>query len=713
MGSSLNKVERCLESPSDVDGLGHDMETLDLENEPVLTLLPADDGARWRRPATDDELVELGYAKLAGREFFVNPNEAQLERPTVPVPASVRLATDDELQELGYETLATASGREIYVRLNEADFRRPTVPAQLERPTVSVPASARPATDDELRGFGYETLAAASGRDFYVRLNEAHFQRPRVPVLRARRPATDASSRSSATKGHLADGRSSTATRRRRTGRGRSSRRPAAALRVDRGAFLDCYARLATRLSALTPHQREKLDAVRAARVAVLTAPAGGGKTFVAIQLAREVLQEAPSSRVLFVSRNQALALFVVKWLVAAKRTSAQRVADRIDVLVAPFGRGPRQIRVKRPSCGREMLVLVEPAEAGEPRSYDLIVVDEAHHLAGDEEAREALRAVGAGNGDSTASASTIASRSCPDAGFAARLRAPLSRALGESFELVDAATASATLPPGEDEDEDWLVVVGGTGDERASSFDARPQRVVVDTVDGLDGLERLIVVCAGLDRAISEDAATLETRSRLYRAMTRAQLALTEGAGFDEERAKFDRLETAADEVVASCAGEGGDGVREVPDAAPGAALEREEDSEVVERDEEVADGGLGAVAVDAVVQESRGRGGAKGLGVAVFHDGRRVVSGSADKTVKVWDAATGECVATLAGHSKEVLGVAVFPDGRRVVSGSGDKTVKVWDAATGESSVAVFPTAGASSPQRSSDKTVKVWGC
>ena len=195
MGSSMNKMERSLESPSGVDGLGHDMEALDLENEPVLTLLPADDGARemcgsvvvvqraveralpagcvvakiqqdersgairvrlgfrdvaataalrdavvledgafeqklnaalpqWRRPATDDELVELGCERLAsGREFFVNPNEAQLERPTVPVPASARPATNDELSGLGYETLAAASGREIYVRLFDKRLR--------------------------------------------------------------------------------------------------------------------------------------------------------------------------------------------------------------------------------------------------------------------------------------------------------------------------------------------------------------------------------------------------------------------------------------------------------------------------------------------------------------------------------------------------------------------------------------------------------------
>ena len=38
------------------------------------------------------------------------------------------------------------------------------------------------------------------------------------------------------------------------------------------------------------------------------------------------------------------------------------------------------------------------------------------------------------------------------------------------------------------------------------------------------------------------------------------------------------------------------------------------------------------------------------------MFPDGRRVVSASDDKTLKVWDVATGECVATLEGHSGSV---------------------------------------------------------
>ena len=62
------------------------------------------------------------------------------------------------------------------------------------------------------------------------------------------------------------------------------------------------------------------------------------------------------------------------------------------------------------------------------------------------------------------------------------------------------------------------------------------------------------------------------------------------------------------------------------------------------------------------------------------MFPDGRRVVSGSYDKKLKVWDVETGECVGTLKGHSWTVNCVAISPDGRRVVSGSWDNTLKLW---------------------------------
>jgi WD40 repeat protein len=101
---------------------------------------------------------------------------------------------------------------------------------------------------------------------------------------------------------------------------------------------------------------------------------------------------------------------------------------------------------------------------------------------------------------------------------------------------------------------------------------------------------------------------------------------------------------------------------------------------------------------------------------------DGRRIVSGSADKTLKVWDAATGQETLTLKGHAAPVHSVAFSPDGRRIVSGSADKTLRLWDAATGQDSLtlkghtaAVHSVAFSPDSRRivsgSWDKTLVVW--
>jgi WD40 repeat protein len=65
----------------------------------------------------------------------------------------------------------------------------------------------------------------------------------------------------------------------------------------------------------------------------------------------------------------------------------------------------------------------------------------------------------------------------------------------------------------------------------------------------------------------------------------------------------------------------------------------------------------------------------------VAITPDGRHVVSGSYDKTLRVWDLATGQTKMTLRGHTSDVEAVAVTPDGRHVVSVSNDETLRVWD--------------------------------
>jgi WD40 repeat protein len=69
----------------------------------------------------------------------------------------------------------------------------------------------------------------------------------------------------------------------------------------------------------------------------------------------------------------------------------------------------------------------------------------------------------------------------------------------------------------------------------------------------------------------------------------------------------------------------------------------------------------------------------------VAFSPDGKQVVSGSHDETVRLWDVATGASLQTLEGHPGSVNSVAFSPDGKQVVSESNDETVRLWDAATG----------------------------
>jgi hypothetical protein len=75
----------------------------------------------------------------------------------------------------------------------------------------------------------------------------------------------------------------------------------------------------------------------------------------------------------------------------------------------------------------------------------------------------------------------------------------------------------------------------------------------------------------------------------------------------------------------------------------------------------------------------------------VAFSPDSRRIVTGSADGTAKVWEAASGRELLTLKGHSAPINSVAFSADGQRIVTGSDDQTAKVWEA-SGAEQVAVW---------------------
>ncbi len=72
--------------------------------------------------------------------------------------------------------------------------------------------------------------------------------------------------------------------------------------------------------------------------------------------------------------------------------------------------------------------------------------------------------------------------------------------------------------------------------------------------------------------------------------------------------------------------------------------------------------------------------------MSVSLSNDNKFVISGSKDKTIKLWYVYTGECLKTFSEHSDVVNSVSFSFDNKYFISGSNDGTIKMWKVSTGE---------------------------
>eukprot|EP00435_Cladocopium_sp_Y103_P041008 s801_g11.t1 len=151
-------------------------------------------------------------------------------------------------------------------------------------------------------------------------------------------------------------------------------------LAIDKTSFFEQYASSLLTSSQLTNHQREKLKELsRYLHEDIhLSAPAGGGKSFLAIRHAINKLSSSSQGKILFISPNRSLSFYFVHWLLTYAKSSLPKMSrtkllQRIVLMHAPYERF-MGVQIEDPHIDLQELTVV-------PDDLVLAVFDEAHEI--------------------------------------------------------------------------------------------------------------------------------------------------------------------------------------------------------------------------------------------------------------------------------------------------------------------------------------------
>lgn len=106
----------------------------------------------------------------------------------------------------------------------------------------------------------------------------------------------------------------------------------------------------------------------------------------------------------------------------------------------------------------------------------------------------------------------------------------------------------------------------------------------------------------------------------------------------------------------------------------------------------------------------------------VAFSSDDKLLVTGSGDRTARIWDIKTGEEIRKFSGHQDRINSIAISTDGKRIATASWDRTVRLWDVATGAEiarldghqgsvTAVAFSKGGTRLATGSEDDTARLW--